>query len=93
MYFSKEKVDSMNFYSIGIQDHEWILIKIAIATLVIGIPLAILNGASNNENPTQIFRSTFLNILYYFLAALGIFATTATATYFAYLCIVLILSQ
>jgi|TARA_B100000676_G_scaffold68781_2_gene68830 hypothetical protein len=45
------------------------------------------------KNPTQIFRSTFLNILYYFLAALGIFATTATATYFAYLCIVLILSQ
>ena len=45
MYFSKEKVDSMNFYSIGIQDHEWILIKIVIATLVTGIPLAILNGS------------------------------------------------
>ena len=45
------------------------------------------------KNPTQIFRSTLLNILYYFFAALGIFVTTATATYFAYLYIVLILSQ
>ena len=45
------------------------------------------------KNPTQIFRSTLLNILYYFLAALGIFVTTATTAYFAYLCIVLILSQ
>jgi len=45
------------------------------------------------KNPTQIFRSTFLNILYYFFAALGILVTTATATYFAYLYVVLILSQ
>jgi len=45
MYVSKEKVYSTHLIVIGIQDHEWILIKIAIATLVIGIPLAILNGS------------------------------------------------